>query len=316
MTALMRAGRSSLIGDLDVKVVPDADLASLTWFGVGGRADLLVKPRTMDALLTLARRCALSGVPLHILGSGANLLVSDEGVDGVVVQLSEPLFTETRFEPAGDRVRLIAPAGADMAATLMLASRHGLAGLEAMAGIPASIGGAIRMHAGGRFGAISDSIETVGCITRSGQTAIYPREEIRFGYRATNIPDPIIARATFLLTPDDPLAVRGRIKEIFAYKKSTQPLADHSAGCTFRNPIDPVSEQMVPAGQLIDRAGLKGLAVGGASISDRHANFITVRPGATAADIITLIELVRRRVLDHCGIELREEIVIWRRTGS
>jgi len=313
MTTLMRSGRSSLIGDLDVSVVPDADLASMTWFGVGGRADLLVRPQTMDALRTLSRRCALSGVPLRILGSGANLLVSDEGVDGVVVQLNAEQFTEVTFERARDQTRLIAPAGADMARTMMLAARHGLTGLEAMAGIPASIGGAIRMHAGGRFGTIADSLETVGCIARSGTAVVYPREELQFTYRSTNIPDPVIAHATFLLRPDDPLAVRDRIKEIFAYKKSTQPLADHSAGCTFRNPVDPVSDERVPAGRLIEEAGLKGLTEGGASISHHHANFIVVRPGASAGDIITLMERVRTRVRDHCGIELEDEVVIWRK---
>lgn len=316
MPVAMRTSRSSLLSDLDVGVIPDAPLGPLTWYGIGGRADLLVRPRTLDALSVLARRCHLSATPLRVLGSGANLLVADEGVDGVVVRLDEPGLVAVRFEAAADsRVRLIAPAGADMARTLMETARRGLGGLEAMSGIPASIGGAIRMNAGGAFGSISDSVETVGCIARTGQRLVYPREELRFGYRETNIRDPIIAHATFLLSPDDPTRLRERVKEIFRYKKSTQPLAEHSAGCAFRNPIDPVSGQRLSAGRLIDETGLKGLSVGGATVSTAHANFITVSPGTSSRDVLTLLAEIRRRVHTRTGIGLEEEITIWTRTA-
>ena len=144
----------------------------------------------------------------------------------------------------------------------------------------------------------------------------YPAAELRFDYRATNIPDPVIVAATFNLKPADPIALRNRVKEIFAFKKSTQPLAEHSAGCTFKNPIDPISELRVPAGKLIDEAGLKGHRIGGASISRHHANFIVTEPGARAEDVLQLLELVRRRVYEHCGIELEQEVVVWKRAES
>jgi UDP-N-acetylmuramate dehydrogenase len=248
-----------------------------------------------------------------VLGSGANLLVADEGVDGVVVKLDQEAFTEVKYNPTGQVSAMRAMAGADMARTLMDATRRGLEGLSQMAGIPATIGGAIRMNAGGAYGAIGDAVESVACLTRSGEKVTYPASEIKFGYRGTNIPDPIILWATFKLTPTDPIALRERVKEIFSYKKSTQPLADHSAGCTFKNPIDPVSEQRVPAGRLIDEAGLKGLSVGGATVSERHANFIVTRPGAAADDVLQLLELVRQRVFAHAGIELVTEIAVWKR---
>jgi UDP-N-acetylmuramate dehydrogenase len=311
---LMPQSVSSLFGDLDVEAITDAPIGpKMTWYGIGGGADLLIRPRTLEALATLVKRCHRSGTPLRVLGSGANLLVADEGVDGIVLKLDQPEFREIKYNTTGEIQAMKAMAGADMAKTLMDAARVGLEGLSQMAGIPASIGGAIRMNAGGAFGCIGDAVESVTCLTKTGEKVTYAASELTFGYRGTNIPDPIILSATFRLTPTDPVKVRQRVREIFAYKKSTQPLADHSAGCTFKNPIDPVTEQRVPAGKLIDEAGLKGLTIGGATVSERHANFIVTKPGATASDVLKLLEEIRRRVYDKAGIELKEEIAIWRR---
>lgn len=305
--------RSSLFGDLEVEAVADAPLGRRTWYGIGGNADLLIRARTIDALATLAKRCRLSETPLRVLGSGANLLVGDDGIDGVVVMLDTAAFREIKYNTTGDIHAMKAMAGADMAKTLMDAARRGLDGLTQMAGIPASVGGAIRMNAGGAYGCIGDAVQSVTCLSRVGEVVTYPASELRFDYRSTNIPDPIILSAVFKLTPEDPLMLRERVKEIFTFKKSTQPLADHSAGCTFKNPIDPVSEQRVSAGKLIDQAGLKGHAVGGAQVSTHHANFIVTKPGAKADDVLKLLEDIRKRVFEHAGIELEEEVVIWRR---
>lgn len=310
------ATASSLFADLDVAVEHDAPIGRQTWYGIGGRADLLVRPRTLEALQALMRRCARSATPLRVLGSGANLLVADEGVDGIVVRLDDPAFSDMRYNARGALETLRAGAGADLARVLMDTVRRGLAGLAPMAGIPASVGGAIRMNAGGAFGAIGDSVHSVGCLTRAGELVVYPKAELRFDYRRTNIPDPLILWAAFSLEETDPVALRDKVKEIFAYKKSTQPLAEHSAGCTFRNPTDPVTETRVSAGKLIDEAGLKGLAVGGASVSPRHANFITVQPGARADDVLRLMELLQQRVLEFSGYELEPEIAVWKRGES
>lgn len=309
----MPPSTSSLFADLDVLVEHDVPIGPMTWYGIGGRADLLIRPRTLEALQTLARRCARSETPLRILGSGANLLVADEGVDGVVVKLDQPAFTELRYNARGALETMRVGAGADLSRILMDTVRRGLDGLSAMAGIPASVGGAIRMNAGGAYGAIGDRVHSVGCLTRGGEIAVYPRSELRFEYRRTNLVDPIILWAAFSLEETDPIALRDRVKEIFAYKKSTQPLAEHSAGCAFRNPVDPVSETRVSAGRLLDDAGFKGRAIGGAMVSDRHANFITVRPGARADDVLRLMDAMRQGVLEHSGYELETEVVVWRR---
>jgi UDP-N-acetylmuramate dehydrogenase len=255
------------------------------------------------------------GTPIRALGAGANLLVADEGVDGIVIKLDHDAFTDIKYNAQGEIHAMKAMAGADMAKSLMDAARRGLEGLSQMAGIPASVGGAIRMNAGGAYGSIGEAVESVTCLTKTGEKVTYQASELQFGYRKTNIPDPIIISATFKLTQTDPIKLRERVKEIFAYKKSTQPLADHSAGCTFKNPIDPVTEQRVPAGKLIDETGLKGMTVGGATVSDRHANFIITKPGATATDVLQLLEMVKKRVYEEKGIELQEEIAIWRRGG-
>lgn len=313
MTSLVSpSGTAALFADLAVRVESDAPLAAHTWFGIGGRADVLVHPLHEDALATLMRRCHQSEVPVRILGSGANLLVADEGVDGVVVKLDAPAFRDVRSNAEGALGVLRVGAGADLAKLVQDCARRGLEGLSAMAGIPASAGGAIRMNAGGRYGAIGDVVHGVCMLLPDGSRVVYAREELRFDYRMSSLPGGVIVWCTLALTEDDPVRVRERVKEIFNYKKSTQPLADHSAGCMFRNPIGPDGER-VSAGLLIDRAGLKGERVGGACVSDRHGNFITVAPGARTADIEALTRTIRARVRETSGIELETEVVFWRR---
>ncbi len=309
-------GVSSLFGDLDVDATPDAPLGPMTWYGIGGRADLLIRPRSVESLATLVKRCARTATPLRVLGSGANLLVADSGVDGIVVHLDQPAFREVRFNQDGEINAMRAMAGADLAKTLMESVRRGVGGLTHMAGIPASIGGAIRMNAGGKYGTIGEAVRSVTCITKAGEIVSYPAEELRFEYRSTNIPDPVIVAATFTMHEGDPIRLREEVKEIFAYKKTTQPLADSSAGCTFRNPFDPTTEKTVSAGKLIEEAGLKGEAIGGASVSERHANFIVTQPGTPTDDVLRLLDRIEAKVFETSGLELQREIVIWKRGES
>ncbi|MCZ6850758.1 MAG: FAD-binding protein, partial [Planctomycetota bacterium] len=204
---------SSLFSDLDVDVVLDAPIGAMTWYGIGGRADLLVRPNSIEALATLAKRCDRNSATLRVLGGGANLLVADEGADGIVVRLDTPALREIKYNRTGRISSMKAMAGADLAKTLMDATRRGLDGLSPMAGIPGTIGGAIRMNAGGAFGSIGDAVNSVTCITRRGELVTYPADELRFEYRQTNIPDPLIVSATFNLQPADPITLRNRVKE-------------------------------------------------------------------------------------------------------
>lgn len=315
MLMLKRPAR--LFADLEVDAEPDAPLAPRTWLGVGGRADLLARPRSAEALAAIVARCSLEGIPLRVLGAGANLLVADDGVDGVVVTLEAPAFRGSALNRGGRVEAARFFAGVDLQRAVIDTARAGLGGLEGLAGIPATIGGAIRMNAGGVHGTVADRLHSVACITRRGEIATYAAADLDLSYRHSRLPDPIILSAAFRLEEADPIALRQRVKEIMAHKRSTQPLAEHSAGCMFRNPIDPEdSARRVSAGRLIDAAGLKGVAVGGASISPRHANFVVVAPGATATDVLSLCHLVRQRVLDHHGVLLEREVVVWDRQGD
>ncbi|MBT4585035.1 MAG: UDP-N-acetylmuramate dehydrogenase [Phycisphaerae bacterium] len=304
--------RSTFFGDLDVDVTFDAPIGKMTHFVIGGQADALVRPRSADALSLLLRRCHDSQVPFRVLGNGANLLVDDIGIDGIVVKLDHDCFKQTRYHTTDQGEALHAMSGADMATTLMETVRHGLDGLTAMTGIPASIGGAVRMNAGGKYGCISDTLDTITCLSTTGELITHTKQNIQFGYRESRIAEPIILSATFTLQHCDPIPIRDKVKEIFAWKKSCQPLADSSAGCAFKNPLLPDGTRM-SAGKLIDNAGLKGLSVGGASISKQHANFIVTNANATARNVIDLMQTVRERVKDKTQIHLQNEVVTWSR---
>ncbi len=312
---MTRPPRWELFGDLNVTATPDAPIGAMTWFGIGGRADLLIRPHDEESLAKLVRRCSETGVPIRILGKGANLLVDDDGVDGVVLLLSDRIFCTHRFNRRGEIQRLHAGAGADIFTTVNEVCRQGLTGMEQMTGIPGSIGGAIRMNAGGSYGSIADCLETVQCCTMDGELLSYHRSDLEFTYRQSNLPDCIVLSATFNLEPSDPVSVRKTVLEIMAAKRASQPMADKSAGCSFRNPVGAEGVR-VPAGRLIDTAGLKGLTEGGATVSTQHANFITTTPHATAQHVRRLMTEIRKRVLDHHGIQLVPEVVVWERTGA
>lgn len=306
-------GSTSLFADLDVAVELDAPLAQHTWYGVGGRADALVRPHSMRALATLLQRCRRQAVPVRVLGSGANLLVDDDGVDGVVLKLDTPAFQELAMNAQGAPHAVRVGAGRDMSRTTNECVRHGLGGLEQMTGIPASVGGALKMNAGGKYGDIGSVVHSVALVTWEGQEEVYARKEIPFEYRHSGLPEGVIVWAIFSLQPADAVALRQRVKEISAYKASVQPLATNSAGCMFKNPIHPATGQRVSAGKLIDDAGLKGTRVGGAVVSTQHGNFLCAEPGARAADLMALADQVAEKTWERMGVRLEREVVFWKR---
>jgi UDP-N-acetylmuramate dehydrogenase len=302
----------SVVGELIVE--RDAEIG--TWFGIGGRADRLARPANEEQL----RACLDVDGALRVLGEGANLLVDDAGVSALVVRLDHAWWRHTEFDEASGVVR--ARAGADLPRLILDCARRGLAGLEGLGGIPASVGGAAVMNAGGRFGEIGEAIRSVRALTRDGRVVTRTRDDCRFGYRESALGELIVLEVEFALARTDSGAVRARLKDVMAYKKERQPMADRSAGCCFKNPtlresVPDIGDagQRVPAGMLIDRAGCKGLAVGGASVSERHANFIVTAPGARARDVMALMRTLQGRVFDAFGIRIEPEIAIWRRDG-
>ncbi len=311
---------SSLLAEMGIRHETDVPIGKeMTWYGVGGSADVLAHPAGIAQLSALAARCHDNGIPVYVLGSGANLLVRDEGVRGVVVKLDDPSFSQIKVEGT----TLTAGPGVDLFKLVLESARRGLAGLAHVAGIPASVGGAVRMNAGGAFGDIGSTVRKVHVMAENGQVYCRDRDDLVFGYRTTNIVAPYILDVEFDMDEADPQEIARRVKEIFLYKRNTQPMAENSAGCAFKNPSIPIpgheTEEGGPppptrresAGKLIDQAGLKGYRIGGAEVSERHANFIFTHPGCTAADVLALMDHVRQAVLDRCGVVLEREVVVW-----
>jgi UDP-N-acetylmuramate dehydrogenase len=294
--------------DFAPRIERDAPIGRLTWYRLGGSAKYLFRPTDRDDLAAFLRRAGEAGLPVRVLGAGANVLVRDGGVNAAVVRLDQPAFRETRIEADG---RLDLGAGVDLMVAAKQLSAEGWSGLEGLAGIPGTIGGAVRMNAGGRHGEFGDRVISVDVMDVMdarddvGEIERWPRERVGFGYRCTSLGGRIVLSAQLRLERDDPQRVQARFAERWEEKRAGQPLADHSAGCVFKNPPDE------PAGRLIDRAGLKGLRSGGARVSEQHANFIVADRGASADDVLRLIELVRAEVAKRYGFELETEIDVW-----
>jgi UDP-N-acetylmuramate dehydrogenase len=291
----------SLFSGLDEICREYVPLSGYTWYGLGGPARYLLRPVNESQVREIFLRCRESGVPIYILGMGANLLVGEAGVNGAVVKLDGESFTQVVIE--GDRARV--GAGADLRRVLIRTVREGLAGLHCLAGIPGTTGGAVRMNAGGAWGDIGSLVQRVHVMDANGQTYCRERDELVFEYRRTSLAEPLILAAEFQLTQSDPKQVLQQVREIWTYKKNTQPLRVRSAGCVFKNP------RQMSAGALIDQAGLKGTSCGGAIVSTRHANFIVARAGTKPSDVLKLIAVVREKVWEKFGVHLELEIQVW-----
>jgi UDP-N-acetylmuramate dehydrogenase len=239
----------------------------------------------------------------------------------LVISLAAPAFTSTKWDKEAGTV--IAGAGANLPKMVNESVRLGLGGLEGLGGIPASLGGAIRMNAGGSFGQIADVVQRVHGLRRNGTEFTLSRKEIGFSYRHSGLDDVIITHVELALFPTDPVSLRTRHKDVMAYKAKSQPMAERSAGCVFKNPTLSadlkdigVKGQRVSAGMLIDKAGCKGMAVGGASVSERHGNFIVAdMKTATARNVIDLMDKVTHKVQAAFGVKLVPEVVVWRRSA-
>lgn len=287
---------------LDEAVAENVPLAKYTWYKIGGPARWFIRPRSVDELREASLRCVENGIPTYVLGLGANLLVSDEGVpDGAVFRLDEDFWRRVKF----DGTRVDVGAGADMQKLLVRTVRQGLAGVECLAGIPGTVGGGVRMNAGGKFGDIGAVVSKVTVMDIEGTVFERHKDDLVFEYRSTNIAAPFILGATLELEEDDPERIMARTKEIWMYKRNSQPLNTKNCGCIFKNP------RGLSAGALIDQAGLKGMRVGAAEVSHKHANFIVAHPGCTAADVQKLVKIIREKVYEKNEIALESEVKVW-----
>jgi len=279
------------------RLIEDASLAKLTWFRVGGPAEVLFRPADVDDLAQFLAATP-KDIPITVLGVGSNLLVRDGGVPGVVIRLGEPF---AKLDMSGGEI--VAGAGISNLKLANATRDAGIAGFEFLSGIPGSLGGSLRMNAGAYGAEIADVTVSVEALDRAGGRHTFTVGEMGFSYRHASAPDDLIFIAASLRgQAGDPAAIGERMTRIQTEREETQPVKTPTGGSTFVNP------QGHKAWQLVDRAGCRGLTRGGAMVSEKHTNFLVNTGNATAADIEGLGEEVRRRVFAQSGVALEWEI--------
>jgi UDP-N-acetylenolpyruvoylglucosamine reductase len=287
---------------IPASVQDDFPLARLTTIRTGGHADHFARPDSAERLEELLAWALQAGIQVGVVGSGSNLLVADEGFRGLVIKLDGSLAT---IERDGDR--LLCGGGARLPQAAAFAARAGLSGLEFGVNIPGTVGGAVKMNANAYGGDLARVLEWVEITTPHGGERRAP-DELGFSYRRSNLgPREIVARASFALSPAESEAVKATLAEMRASRRAAQPSGIKTFGSTFKNPDDPRAEGK-SAGVLLDEAGCRGLTVGGARFSEKHANFVENMGDATTADVIALMGEGRRRVRERFGVELEPEV--------
>lgn len=289
----------------DLKIVEEEPMSRHTSFRIGGPARRMAFPTTGAQMVLLMSFAAECGARPLVIGKGTNLLCPDEGLDRLVVETSGLSRLEMGTEP--DTV--LAEAGVSLARLADFACKAGLTGLEFAHGIPGSVGGGVCMNAGAYGGEMKQVVSGVSVLFPEEGVKFLSGEEMDFGYRhslLTDHPEAVVLHALFRLTPGDPEAIREQMRDLASRRKASQPLEWPSAGSTFKRP------EGYFAGTLIDQCGLKGLTVGGAQVSEKHAGFVINRGGATCADVEALIRQIQERVQEQAGVRLEPEVKILR----
>lgn len=293
-----------LWGECQDLVQEHVALGPRTTWGIGGRARFFAAPRTTEQLAALLGTAYRRGIPTYALGGGSNVLIGDGTLEGLVVTFTgADALAGIHVDP--DAQQIVAGGGATLAGVLHHAARAGLSGLEGLAGIPGSVGGAVRMNAGSAAWGIGACVREVKGVDYHGNAHTHAASDLSFGYRKSNLAGIVVTEVTLQLTADSADTIQERMRTRLAEKKAGQPLHGKSAGCVFRNP------ESASAGQLLDRVGLKGYTIGGATVSERHANFFLNTGAASAMDMLRLIEYAREMVLRESGIELTREVQVW-----
>jgi UDP-N-acetylmuramate dehydrogenase len=302
MTAAERAALEALVTDLSGRVVFDEPLAAHTTWKIGGPAEAMLFPSTREVVIRAVAVAASSGWPLRVMGNGSNLLCPDDGVRGLVINLTNSLAAHTF-----DGATLTAEAGCFLPKLARQAGMAGYSGLECVVGVPGTVGGGCVMNAGIPSGTLSEVLIDLDWLAHDGMVTRRPAAELEFGHRESALQHEqgIVLAARFALTEDEPAEILARLDEHLAYRRETQPLSEATCGSVFRRPAG------AHPGAVIEQAGCKGMRVGDAEVSRQHANWILNRGHATAADVRNLIEAIRERVRQHTGIELVLEVIDW-----
>jgi UDP-N-acetylmuramate dehydrogenase len=276
-------------------------LKNKTTFKIGGRAKLFIRPRSEKDLKVIIQAAEKFKIPFFVLGAGSNILISERGIQGIVVQLSSPQFRSLK----SDNNFLLAGGGVALSELIRFSKMRGLQGAEFLAGIPGTVGGALAMNAGAWGKSISVIVEKVRVMKYDGTIKTLKKNEIRFGYRRSSLANCIILGAVFRFTQEGKAKVDVRIKQFLQMRAASGDYSYPSGGCIFKNP------KGYSAGRLIDASGLKGSRIGGACISKKHANFILNRGNASADNVLRLMRKVQKQVYRKFKITLEPEIKIW-----
>ena len=296
--------REKLSEEVEGEVFFDEPMDRYTSIRVGGKADVLVCPQSVEALRRVILYCRSCNKPFLPVGNWTNLIVRDGGYRGVIISMKR-LQSVTWDMGRKGSVLVSAQAGVSLAEVVRMAARDAFTGMEFCSGIPGSIGGAVIMNAGAYGKEIRDVIQEVTLMNERGEIVKRKKKELSFEYRKLNLPEEtIVVGAAFSLEKGDPVEIRERVAEILEKRRQKHPLEYPNAGSIFKNP------KSKPAGQIIEEAGLKGVRIGDAKISEKHGNFIVNLGNARAADIVALIDLAKKKVREQMGISLETEVRI------
>ena len=284
------------------RIITNKSMAEYTTFGTGGKAELIIEPKTLQELKSVVKYFYESAAPYYVLGNGSNLLVSDGGVSKPVIHMGKEFSAINVFENC-----ITAQAGARLASIAQKALENSLTGMEFAAGIPGTLGGALIMNAGAYGGEMKDITEAVSFVDISGEEHIVSGEEMEFGYRKSALSDTdcIITGATLILQKGNKEDITAKMAELAQKRREKQPLEYRSAGSTFKRPVGNF------AGTLIESCGLKGYRSGGAMVSEKHAGFVINYDNANTEDIINVINHVKECVYSEHGIMLETEVKYW-----
>lgn len=294
---------SSLLTEFPDIIQTQEPLAMHTWFQLGGNAEFYAEPQSCETLLKLLKFCTQEAIPVRILGAGSNILVREEGVKGLVISVGESLPYTLSVE--GNRVRT--SGNVPLGKVVTTAVRAGLGGIEDLIGIPGTIGGALHGNVGTDSTDVGQFLKSAKIATLAGDVSEVDASELVFGYHQSSLLDNIVLEAEFEFHGENPTELAQRMQKRWIIRKAMQPMGHQCSGRIFRNS----TESGESASELIERVGMVGTRVGGAVVSERHANYIVTEPECTPSDVLRLIRMIQEQVSENVGIQLQLELEIW-----
>lgn len=294
---------SNLLSSFPGIIQTQEPLAMHTWFQMGGNAEFFAEPQSWETFLDLLKFASQENIPVRILGAGSNVLVKNDGVSGLVVNVGDSL--PTLLDVNGNSIRV--SGNLSLNRLVIAAVRAGLGGIEDLIGIPGSVGGALHGNIGTNNTDVGQFLKSAKIATLDGAVSTVDKSDVIFGYHQSSLADSVVLEAEFEFREENPVELTQRMQKQWIIRKASQPMGRRGAGRIFRNP----AETGMSASELIEQVGMLGTRVGGASVCERHANYIVTEPECAPNDVLRLIRLIQEQVHEHTGIQLELELEIW-----